>query len=147
MAKHLRIPLKTLFMACLIALSSPSYAAKVSYSSITFRSADYLGLDKISVTFKDALVDGRLLNISVPLEAVEVILVDGEKNYTTLDITNADDKPPISIWLMAEKAIVVVRSKEDVRLWQKFLEKLKKKQEQERKERLRPRRVLPPEDL
>ena len=82
--------------------------------------------------------------VEISVDLVEVVLAEDTKDYTTLNLVNAEESFGNADWLKAEKAVVVVRQKSDLILWQKFLARAKKQQELERKKWAEPIRVLPP---
>jgi len=116
----------------------------ISVSSIPFQSVDYLGGSKSRVVFYSVRLHEKFWKLGVPVDKVEVVLLEEKNIYTTLNLINAE-KDYVSLdWLKAEKAVVVVRQEKDFILWQNFLARVKDQQELERKRLLEPVRVLPP---
>ena len=117
----------------------------VSISSVPFQSVDYLKGLNSRVIFDSVRLYGKNWKLAVLADKVELVLLEEENIYTTLNLVNAGEYDGSVGWLKAEKATVVVRSSSDFKLWQIFLEKIKKEQELERKKWEEPVRVLPPD--
>lgn len=126
-------------------LLSYSFANEpISVSSVPFQSVDYWsGLNSQIVFYSVRMADERW-DVSVPVDLVEVVLSENQTTYTTLNLVNAHKEYGSIDWLRAKKAVVVVRQKNDFILWQKFLTRVRKQQEFERKKWAEPKRVLPP---
>ena len=118
-------------------------AETVSYSSVSLRSVNYVGGPNAFIHFT-AIVNEQLRDIAVDLDQVEIRLEKDSENYTILDLIDVTEESGGSGWLKARKAIVVIRNESDFEIWKKFLIKLKKERELERKRFFEPRRVLPP---
>ena len=118
-------------------------AEPVSYSSVSLHSVDSVGGQNPFIHFT-AIVNQQLRDMAVDLDQVEVRLEKDSENYTTLNLIDVTEAPDGSRWLKAEKAVVVIRNESDFEIWKKFLIKLKKEQELERKRFFEPRRILPP---
>lgn len=116
----------------------------ISVSSVPFQSVDYWSGLNSQIVFYSVRMANERWDVSVPVDLVEVVLSENQTTYTTLNLVNAHKEYGSIDWLKAEKAVVVVRQKNDFILWQRFLAKVKNQQELEKKKWLEPIRVLPP---
>lgn len=116
----------------------------ISVSSAPFQSVDYWGGSDSRIIFYSVRIREKFWQVSVPVNEVAVALNKDKYIYTTINLVNGrQEYPSDDSWLKAEKVEVVVRQKGDFIVWQKFLSKVKKRQELERKKGLKPIRVLP----
>ncbi len=116
----------------------------VFVSSVPFQSVDYFGGLNSQIVFHSVRFRDKSWKVAVPVNKVEVILLEDKNIYTTL-ILKKEEKDYGSIgWLKVEGVIVVVHDKKDFVLWQNFLMRVKEEQEFEKKKMAEPIRVLPP---
>ncbi|MBI3046583.1 MAG: hypothetical protein HYY86_03560 [Candidatus Harrisonbacteria bacterium] len=140
----MKLRIVVLALSLFVPLSHSFADEPISVSSIPFQSVDYWDGLNSQVVFDSVKLHEKSWKLVVPMDKVEVVLLEEKNIYTTLNLVNAREDYGSPDWLKAEKAIVVVRQKSDFILWQNFLARIKKRQELERKKWLEPIRVLPP---
>lgn len=139
--KNLIMAMALILVSFLSAIKTVS-AELISYSNVPFKSVDYFISTQSSFHFKSVILGKRLYDIDAAVESVEILLEEESIPYTTLNLINVQDE---NIgWRHAEKVIVVTRCKNDFVLWKEFLNEIKKKQDLERQNWLKPIRVMPP---
>ncbi len=114
-----------------------------SYLDLSFKNVDALGGLECLIFFRSISIGNDFSDASVNLDSVTVVLIQSSNFYTTLDLYNAHKDT--DGWIIAGRAVVVVRNKADYDAWQKYLLKKKTKRDEWRKKMLEPTRVLPPE--
>lgn len=126
--------------------AASTHADEISYSSVPFRAVTYCcpSTEYISITFHNVYIERIYKDITVPLESVEMKFEESKSKYAVLHILDVKNNHWNSDSIKADKVVVVVNCKDDLRLWEEFLSKLKQKQDRERKIRKIPVRVLPP---
>lgn len=124
-------------------MPSVSFAEPVSVSSAPFESVDYFSGRQSLVIFHGVRLK-KVWKVSVPVDSADVILSEDQTVYTTLNLVNAQEDYGSLDWIKAEKVVVVVRARTDLILWQKFLTRVRKQQELEKKKWTESIRVLPP---
>lgn len=144
--ERLAMKLKTVVLAFSLAFPlSYSFANEpISVSSAPFQSVDYLGGSKSLIVFYSVRFRDKSWKVAVPVDKVEVVLLEDKNIYTTLNLIKPREDYGSIDWLKAEEAVVVVRDKKDFVLWQNFLMRVKEEQELEKKKWAEPIRVLPP---
>ncbi len=135
---------KRFILAAFLIMPSVSFAEPVSVSSAPFESVDFWSSRQSSIVFYSVRIKDSVWKVAISVDLVEVVLAEDTKDYTTLNLVNAEESFGSVDWLKAEKAVVIVRSNSDLELWQKFLMRVKKQQELEREKWKEPIRVLPP---
>ncbi len=138
-----------IFGVLVLAVATPQVSAQfqnaTDYFNIPFNSVSFFTGIHYDVIFNDSRVENHLLNVGVKLENVDVDFVRSTETYTTINLFKAKEWSSFG-WLKAEKAVVVVRHELDYVAWKRFLALLNKKQKLEA-QKLKPTRVLPPENL
>lgn len=120
-----------------------SYSDTMTILEATFKGVLSVGGSDCTLFFKDVVIRGRLEErISTDMDNVSVMLVPGKKAYTTLNIYDA--YRDVYDWVKAAKIVIVVRTREDQKLWTDYLVKIRKERDDWRKYNLEPTRVLPP---
>lgn len=120
---------------------------QVLLTEISFKSVTASIDMTCNILFHDVSIGIPAEKLSIDVDKIEVKLDKSSgRNYTTLDILNPNrGYSPSDGYNFAEKVTVVVRSREDYKLWNAFLKKAKKKRDTHIKNSLQPVRVIPPE--
>lgn len=133
----------TVLIFSLVFSGVEAMAEPKSFIDVPFKTVDYSAGTASFIYFDWVVINGSFKKVAVPLESVEIILKEASMVYTTLHLINVNNLDDYG-YLKPEKVIVIVRCKDDLAVWQKFLLRIKREQEQERKRLLEPIRVLPP---
>lgn len=147
-----RIVLHALFISVLvhsfaIHASANPYAVSpdtATYLDLPFKSVEATGGSRCEVFFKEVTVNGSLKDVSVDVDSITLKLVMSTAPYTTIDVYNSIED--IFQWIKPERVTIVVRSKKDLRIWENYLNKLRKERDDWRRYLNTPTRVLPPKD-
>lgn len=127
----------------LLFLNTKAMAEPKSFIDVPFKTVEYSAGTASYIYFDWVVINKSLKKVAALLESVEVVLKEDKAVYTTLDLINVDNLDSYE-YLKPERVIVAVRHKDDLAAWQKFLLRVKREQELERKRLLKPIRVLPP---
>ncbi|MBI4991955.1 MAG: hypothetical protein HZB99_01945 [Candidatus Harrisonbacteria bacterium] len=141
----MKILLASLFIGNVSANPYVINSDTATYLDLPFKSVNATGGSKCEIFFKEVTVDERLKDVSVDIDSVTVKLITSTSSYTTIDVY--DSFEDIYQWIKPERVVVVVRSKEDLKIWDNYLNKLRKKRDDWRRYMNSPTRVFPPKDL